>query len=67
MFLSAVLLITGSVWAVGIPWFWHLQSKSRDVVTVTFVDRLMTLMWLPLYSVTMLLLMCRYIFKRNKA
>jgi hypothetical protein len=67
MLLSAALLITALVWAAGIPWFWHLQSRSRAVLNVTFVDRLMTLMWLPLYSVTILILMFRYIWGRTKA
>lgn len=49
--LTAIVIM---IWLGGIPWFWHLQSKSRDIVNVNPIDRLMTLVWLPLYCCTII-------------
>ena len=47
--LSLFLIIIAAIWAVGIPWFWRLQSRSRSVVEVTMMDRAITIFWLPTY------------------
>ena len=48
-------LIVGAVavfWIAGIFHFWRLQSRSRGSVKVTWLDRVMTVFWLPLYLFT---------------
>lgn len=61
LLLAAIMLL----WIVCIPWFWHLQSKSRDMVTVTIFDRLLTIVWLPVYLSTLLCLSVAYIWSRS--
>lgn len=60
LLLTAIALL----WIAGIAWFWHLQSKSRGMVTVTIFDRLLTIVWLPAYLSTLLFLSVAYIWDR---
>ena len=64
--LTLFLIIFCLVWAAGIPWFWHLQSRSRSVVEVTAIDRWMTVFWLPTYLVTISLLGLSSLVPRNQ-
>lgn len=63
-----ILLIIAvfAIWVAGIPWFWHLQSRSRDIVKVIVVDRLMTIFWLPLYLITMAAIGVSYFSNRMR-
>lgn len=62
--LPSLLITVALLWIVGIAWFWHLQSKSRGTVTVTIFDRLLTIIWLPVYLGMLLLLSAAYIWDR---
>lgn len=52
LLISAIL----ALWLIGIVRFWRLQSHSRATVTVTGLDRLMVIFWLPLYAFTIVVL-----------
>ena len=48
-------------WIAGIFHFWRLQSLSRATVNVTRLDRIMTILWLPLYLFTLTVLAVPYL------
>ncbi len=52
MYWLILAIIVAPVWLIGIVRNWRLQSLSRPTVSVTVLDRVIAIFWLPIYILT---------------